>query len=244
VKQHYVKTTNHGRMLAGLAAVSAESSQRINLLTGAPGSGKSTCIDYWGSSVDAIYLEGVPGMTLPYLRDYLSDQTGVPQVGRFAQYKQMIDHFRRTGQAIILDEAQHGLDHRAAIIEYLRRIVDQSESTLVLVCHTSEKHRFSEDRLAHIATRVAAVTELQPASVEDVGLYLSELCEVSCDAGIAAQVHAQSGGRYRLMVNAAKSLEFIAGKLGKSGLVAADVKGVRLCEDAMRSLSKRQGSGQ
>lgn len=240
MKQCYVKTSNHDRLVAGLAVAETGGSQRLALLTGAPGSGKSTCMDNWGAATDAILLEGIPGMSLAYLRDYLADQTGVPNVGKFQQYKQMVDHFKRTRQPIILDEAQHGLDNKAAIIEYLRRIVDQSGSILVLVCHTSEKHRFAEDKLAHIGTRVGSWIELKPASVEDVALYLAELCEVAVSAEVSALVHQQSGGRYRLMANAGRTLEVVAGKLGKRELGMADVKGMRLCEDAMKSLGIRK----
>ena len=109
---------------------------------------------------------------------------------------------------------------------------------LVLVCHTSEKHRFSEHRLAHVATRVSAAPELKPATVADCAAYLAELCEVRTDQGIAQQVFEQSRGRYRLMSNACMTLEKIGAKFGKDELIATDIKGVRLCEDAMKSLKR------
>lgn len=240
MKQHFVETSNHRRFMAGVSAVENRGSPEacIQLLTGIPGTGKSCTVDNWGAKRDAIYLEGIPGMSLTFIRDYLADQTNVFSRGKFAQYQGMVDHFRRSHQPIILDEAQHGLSNKAECIEYLRRIAEQANTMLVLICHTSEKHRFSEDRLAHIATRVSDVTELKPASLEDCAIYLDALCEVKVDAGIVQQVFEHSRGRYRLMSNAGRTLEAIGNKMGKPELTATDIKGIRLCEDAMKALKK------
>lgn len=242
MKHLFVKTSNHHQFLAAVAAVENRGSPEacILLLTGEPGTGKSCTVDNWGAALDAVYLEGVPGMTLAFLRDYLADQTGVIGRGKFDQYKGVVEFFRANRQPIILDEAQHGLPNKAECIEYLRRIAEQANTLLVLVCHTSEKHRFSEHRLAHVATRVSAAPELKPASVDDCAAYLNELCEVSTDHSVAQLVHEQSRGRYRLLNNACRMLEVIGEKMGKDALTASDIKGIRLCEDAMKSL-KREG---
>lgn len=240
MKRHYVKTANHQRFAAGISAVENRGSPEacILLLTGAPGTGKSTTVDHWASDRDAIYLEGMPGMSITFVRDYLADQTGVPAGAKFAEYKAMVAHFKRSGQPIILDEAQHGLANKAECIEYLRRIAEQAGVILVLVCHTSERFRFAEDRLAHIATRISDAPVLLPASMDDCAAYLTELCEVKVDEAVVKQVFEQSRGRYRLMANAGRTLELIGAKLGKTSLAGADVKGISLCEDAMKALKK------
>lgn len=240
MKRHYVKTTNHNRFAAGVAAVENRGSPEacILLLTGAPGTGKSTTVDNWASERDAIYLEGMPGMSIKFVRDYLADQTGVPQAAQFAMFKAMVAHFKRSGQPIILDEAQHGLPNKAECIEYLRRIAEQAGVILVLVCHTSERFRFAEDRLAHIATRISDAPVLQPASVDDCSAYLGALCCVQVDAAVVQQVYQQSRGRYRLMANAGRTLELIGAKVNKTVLTGDDVRAISLCEDAMKALKK------
>jgi DNA transposition AAA+ family ATPase len=243
MKLQYVKTSNHKRFMAGVTALENRGSKEacILLLVGDPGTGKTCVVDNWGSERDAVYLEGIPGMNLTYVRDYLADQTGVHGTSKFNQYKNLVDHFRTTHQPIILDEAQHGLPNKAECLEYLRRIAEQAGAILVLVAHTSEKHRFASERLAHISTRIADVPELKKANLDDCGLYLRQLCEVQVDDAIVKQVHTQSGGRYRLMANACKTLEAIGGKLKKPSLTEAEVKEVQLCVDAMRTL-KREGT--
>lgn len=245
MKLRYVKTSNHERFMAGLAAMRNRGASEacILLLMGDPGTGKSCTVDNWGSEQQAIYIEGMPGMSLPYVWDYLSDQTGIKGGSKFDRFKLMVEYFKRTRQPIILDEAQHGLPNKAECIETLRRLAEQAGSILVLVCHTSERHRFGEHRLAHIATRISSVTELKPANREDVGLYLRTLCEVGVDDDVVATAHEQSRGWFRLMANATITLERIAAKLGKTHLAAADIKGIRLCEDAMSALNKPNRRG-
>jgi len=243
MRHHFVKTSNHHLFMAAVAAVENRGSPEacILLLSGEPGTGKSCTVDNWGADFDGVYLEGIPGMSLSFLRDYLADQTGVIGRKKFDQYKGVVEFFRANRQPIILDEAQHGLPNKAECIEYLRRVAEQANTLLVLVCHTSEKHRFGESRLAHVATRVSAAPELKPATVEDCASYLTELCEVQTDMSVARLVFEQSRGRYRLINNACRTLEVISGKMGKAELTASDIKGIRLCEDAMKSLKRAKG---
>lgn len=235
MKQHYVKTSNHQRFMDAVAAVENRGSREacILRLTGAPGTGKTTTVDHWAAKCNAVLIDGVPGMGLGFVRDYLADQTGVREPRRFAQDKAFVEYFKRLSVPIVLDEAQHGLPNKAECIEYLRRIAERAGVILVLVAHTSEAHRFGEERLGHIGTRISAAPELRAATPEDVALYLSELCEVKMDAKIAHLVHEQSRGRYRLMANAARMLEAVAAKRGSTFLQLADVRGLRLCEDVL-----------
>ncbi|OAI29801.1 hypothetical protein A1356_22880 [Methylomonas koyamae] len=226
-----------------MAAVNAVESgaapeARIILLAGEPGTGKSRCVDNFGCDRKAIYVEGMPGMTMAYIRDLLAHELQVGDLKGFQLQKAINEAMIARRQPIILDEAQHGLNNKAAVIEYLRRVVEQAETMLILVCHTSEKHRFSEHKLAHIATRISALVDFMPASLEDTALYLSELCTVPVDDGIVRQAFNESRGRYRLLSSACMSLETLAKNLRKTALVAGDVKGLTLCEDAMRTLRK------
>lgn len=240
MKQHYVETSNHQRFMDAVGAVDNRGSREacILLLTGEPGTGKTTTVDHWASKRNAVLIDGVPGMTLTYVRDYLADQTGVAEMRRFAQERDIIKELKAKRVPVILDEAQHGLPHKADCIEYLRRIAERAEVPLVLVAHSAEKKSFTTEKLAHIHTRISANPELRPASVEDVAIYLKALCEVNVDATLAAQVHEQSRGRYRLMANAVRMIEAIAESKGRPGLTAADVKGQRLCEDVLARVKK------
>jgi len=242
MKHQYVKTSNHARLMAGIHAVENRGSveKNIVLLTGEPASGKTCTIDNWGSFANAYTLEGIPTMNVTYVRAWLEDQTGIREKGKFAQEKAMIAYFKHpdTRVPIIFDEAQHGLPNKAECIEYLRRLTELSGTFLVLVCHSSERHHFGESRVAHIATRISNIIELKHANTADCAEYLRQICEVAVDDAVVEIVRAQSAGRYRLMADAVRTLEAIAGKLGKAALTGADVGKVMLCEDAMRTLKR------
>lgn len=240
MKFQYVKTSNHQKFMAAFEKVDSGAAReaKIMLLAGDPGTGKSRCVDYFGSERNAIHIEGMPSMSESYVRELLSYELGCPGGTRFVQQKAIADQFAARKPIVILDEAQHGLSSKAAPIEYLRRTCEQAGSVLILVCHTSEKHRFGEHRLAHIATRISALVNFNPASLQDTALYLKELCEVNLDDGVIQQAFNESKGRYRLLTSACATLEAMARMTGKKALTVADTHDFSLCEDAMKSLRR------
>jgi len=240
MKHQYVITSNHNRLMSGIQAVENRGSQNKNivLLTGEPSAGKTYSIDNWGSDANALALEGLPTMNLTYVTDWLADQTGVHEKRKFNQQKAVESWFKETGFPIVFDEAQHGLKDKAACIEYLRRLTELSGTYLVLVCHTSERHNFAANKVAHIASRISNIIELKRANHADCALYLGEKCEVKVDDTIVATALQQSSGGYRLLDDAVKTLEAIGAKLGKKELMGADIGKIKLCENAMQTLAR------
>lgn len=248
MKQHYVKASNYHLFMLMLASVESQApvEGRCMYVHGGPGEGKTATLDFIGAQRNAIYIEGMPGMSLAYLRELLAYELGCVGGSMFAQEAAVKKEFAARVPMVIFDEAQYGLNKKAECIDYLRRLCEKVGSVWVLVTHTSERHRFGEHKLAHIATRISAVVEFKPANLADCVLYLDELCEVSVDEAVAQQVLTQSGGRYRLMASACRTLEDIAtgtdkppsGRMGKPHLTGADTKGMMLCENAMKTLRK------
>ena len=240
MKQHFVKTENHRRFISGIAMLENRASPERCILPviGKPGVGKTRTVDNWGSLNDAVFLEGMPSMSPRYVRDALLAETGVRAKGKYAEDVAFVDFFANGGEprAIILDECQHGFPNKAECIEYLRRIAEKAQTILIIVCHSSESRLL--EKYDHIKTRIGCVCELQPPSPQDTADYAGELCEVGLDAALVAEVHKQSGARYRLIADALANLERVAGKLGKPALALADVDGMPLCQDWEKVLKK------
>lgn len=239
MRYKFVKTSNYKTLATQLEHIkSAAKEARILLLTSEPGTGKSRCCNYWGSLNNAIYIKGTSGMNETFMRDFFMREMGIKAARKFNQHRAIQATLVESRQTIIFDEAQHGLDKKAEVIEYLRGLAEEAGCILVLVCHTSERHHFSEYSLAHIASRISSVVEFKPASIDDTALYLTDLCEVTIDAGIIKQAFDESRGRYRLLTSAINTLEKFAKTKQVSALTADDIKGFSLCEDAMKLLKK------
>lgn len=241
MKHQFVKTENHRRFLSSMAMLEARASLERCILPviGLPGVGKTRTVDNFGAGSDAVFLEGMPGMSLRYLRDALKAETGISAGSRFAEDVALVEFLRGDGggpRPIILDECQHGFANKAECVDYLRRLAEKAGTVLVIVCHSSEARLL--DKYDHIRTRVGCVCTLQPPSVADAAQFAAELCEVELDADLVAEVHRQSGKRYRLIADALANLERIATKLGKARLTLADVAGLPLCQDWEKALKK------
>lgn len=238
MKHLYVKTSNHVAFMAAMSKVQAlagnERRAQIVLVTGAPSLGKTKTLEYYGADSNSIYILARKGMTLGYIRDLIAYELGLPHLRGFKQQQAVDDRMKSRGNCIIFDEAQFGLDQKAAVIEYLRGIADQCSGVLILACHTSERHNFCDASLAHLANRTNAEVEFKPASIADAMLYLEKVCEVDIDEGIAAQVHKESEGRYGAMYSAAIGLEVLARQRGVNRLQAHQTSELKLCEQGLR----------
>ena len=222
MKHVFVKTSNYRRFMSAVQMLENRGAEERCLLpvVGKPGVGKTRVVDYWGSYANAVFIEGVPGMDLRYLKSALRAETMVSARDSFTELREMVEFFsgRKSGASpcpIILDECQHGFARKAECIEYLRRLAEKSGSILVLVCHTSESHQL--DRYEHISTRVGCVATLLPPTIEDTAMFAREQCEVELDDAVVAQVHEQSNGAYRLIADALRNLERIADKSFSAG---------------------------
>lgn len=241
MKHHFVKTENHRRFLSSVAMMENRAAPERCILAGLgkPGTGKTRTTDNWGSLNDAVFIEGVPGMTLSYVKDALKAETGITDKGAFAMFSAFVTFFANDGQPrpIILDECQHGFPNKAECIEYLRRIAEKASTILVIVCHSSEARLL--EKYEHIKTRIGCVCEMLPPTLDDTTLYSNELCEITLDAALIAEVHKQSGARYRLISDALANLERISSKLGKKTLALTDVAGMPLCQDWEKTLKTK-----
>ncbi|MFZ4539301.1 AAA family ATPase [Propionivibrio sp.] len=244
MKHSFVKNENYRRFATAYAALENRGAPERCILAeiGKPGAGKTRIVDNFGSSADAVFLEGIPGMSLRYVKDALKAETGIKAKGGYEEFALMVEFFSNNGKPlpIILDECQHGFSNKAECVEYLRRLAEKAGSILVLVCHTSEAHLFN--RYEHIKTRIGCVCEILQPSLADTTLYCDELCEVRLEADLIAEVHRQSGARYRLISDALATLERLAAKLGQASLSLADVAGMPLCDDCEKTLKNKQSA--
>jgi hypothetical protein len=122
----------------------------------------------------------------------------------------------------------------SAGIEHIRDLCERSGTYALLICHQSERAGFYESK--HIRNRISHQIEMLDASLADTLAFARELCEVPIDDDIGAQVHRQSGGKYRLVENAVAALEQIAKVKGLPRLCGDDVRKYKLVVDHEETL--------
>lgn len=242
MKQHFVKTENHARLMAAVSFMEERGSASacLCLLHGEPGVGKTRNISHWGAATGAILVKGHVGMNLDGLIWSISQQLGIRHRGnRSAEMVDQIAAIKAAGHRIVFDEAQFGLSMRwqrtdAAGIEYLRTLGESANTFVLLVCHKSEVARFSDS--AHIRTRISHQAEMHNAGLADTVAFIRELAEVEIGEGVGELVHKQTGGKFRLIENAITSLERIAARKNQRRIEVADIANITLVVDHEQAL--------
>ncbi len=245
MKDIFVKTENQSRLLAGAEFMKNKGgkSSCLCLVHGEPGVGKTRNISHWGAGEQAVLIKGHVGMNLDGLIWTISQALGVKhKANRSAEMAEHVAALTVHPRPIVFDEAQFGLSMRwqktdAAGIEYLRGLAESAGTYVMLVCHSSERHRFSE--FAHVRTRIPHQVEMHDASVADTMTFVSKLAEVEIDDGVGELVHKQTSGRFRLIESAISSLERIGKMKGLSRLTLADVVNVTLVIDQEQHLTQK-----
>lgn len=255
MKHHFVKTENYQRLLDGVAYMEGRGSLTtpLCLLHGEPAVGKTRNVSKLGPDLPAVSIKGHVGMNLDGLIWSVSQGLGIKHLSnRTAEMAAQVAALQRDRTKLIFDEAQFGLAMKhagkpAAGIEYLRHIAESGNTYAILICHQSEVSGFSESK--HIRTRIGHRIEMFDASAADTSAFVHELCEVPVDEEVAAIVHKQTSGKYRLIENAVATLEQIAKMKGLDRLAGADVSKNRLVVDHEEGLvpkavkQAKQGSG-
>lgn len=242
MKHHFVKTENHRRLMAAVRFMEERGSKSacLCLVHGDPGVGKTRNISNWGGANGAVLIKGHVGMSLSGLRWAVSEKLGLKHRNNStAEVEEQIEAIKENCVPLVFDEAQFGIamrerSVRAAGIEYLRDIAERGDSYVLLICHNSEVKGFSES--AHIRTRIAHRCELFDADEKDTSAFVHQLCEMKISDEVAALVHKQTGGKFRLVENAIAALEQIGRHKNVDRLEIADVANITLVVDHEQTL--------
>ena len=204
----FVKTSNYERFQEGLAAVDGRGAQESSLLlvTGEAGYGKSETVDRWAVEVGAAYLRAKTDWTPRYFLTELAEQLKVDPTGRSKEiFARVSGYLGRNQTPMVIDEVDHCLRDNARVLEAIRDLSDLTEVVVVLV--GMEKVQAKISRHLQISSRIAHVVTFGPASPDDVMMTCQQKCEVKVAADLALEIHRQSKGRMREIMNAIALVE-------------------------------------
>lgn len=129
----------------------------------------------------------------------------------------------------VIDEVEHCLRDSAQVLEAIRDLSDLTEVIVILVGMDQVQAKIA--RHAQISSRIAKVVEFLPATLEDVAEFCKQLAEVTISPDLVAEIHKQSGGRVREIMNAIATVEQTAKRNGNSAASLQDMAGQVLTHD-------------
>lgn len=233
MKKVFVKgITNYERFRTGISAVESRGASEASmmLVTAPAGYGKSQMVDYWAVAHQAAYLRAKVEWTPRYMMMELAESLKLDSRGRAK------DIFGRIagvlgGQQIplVIDEVEHCLQNGAKVLEAIRDLSDLTEVIVILVGMDQVQAKIA--RHAQISSRIAKVVEFQPATPEDVAELCKQLSEVTIATDLVAEIHRQSAGRVREIMNAIATVEQTAARNGNKAATLKDMEGMVLTHD-------------
>lgn len=232
MKNIFVKTSNYERFITGLSVLENRGASEASLLLvdGDAGFGKSKTVDYWAVQNNALYLRAKVMWTPNYFMSELADMLKVDSSGRTKTIFGRIAA-RLGGQEIplVIDEVEHCMRNNADVLEAVRDLSDLTEIPVILV--GMERVQTKIARHKQISSRIAKVVEFQPASLEDIARTCEQLCEVTITPDLVHEIHAQTKGLMRQVMNAIALCENTAKLNGLKEISTKEMVGKSLVHD-------------
>lgn len=232
MKKQFVKTSNYERFRTGITAVESRGAAEASLMlvTGEAGFGKSETVDQWAIQQGAAYLRAKVEWTPHYFMTELADSLKIDTRGRAKEvFGRIAGYIGGQQIPIVIDEVEHCLKDSAKVLEAVRDLSDLTEVLVVLVGMDQVQSKIARHK--QISSRIAKVVEFQPSTLEDVMLTCKQLAEVKIADDLVAEIHRQSTGRMREIMNAIATCESTAKRNGADHISLADMAGQTLTHD-------------
>lgn len=232
MKKAFVQNSNYVRFVEAVKAVEQRGAREASILlvTGPAGLGKSETVDRFAMDTNAIYLRAKETWTKRGLLTEMADCLKLSNSGRNQEVQaRIIGHVAARQTPIVIDEAEFTVRTTASILECVRDISDLTEVLVVLVGMETIESRIA--RYPQISSRVAQVVHFAPLTEQDVLLTARQLAEVNIGTDVVSELHRQSEGRMRLVMNGIAAIERLAKTNGLNEVRADHIRDVPLCHD-------------
>lgn len=230
MKKGFVQNSNYARFIQGVKAVDQRGAREASLMlvTGPAGLGKSQTLDRFAVDTNALYLRAKETWSRRALLVEMAEALRIPtNMTNHELQARIIGAVGPRQTPIIIDEAEFTVKSTASILECIRDISDLTETLVVLVGMETIEQKIS--RYPQISSRIAQVVHFQPLTEQDVQLACKQLAEVAIDADLARELHRQSGGKMRLVVNGITTIERLARANSLDHATAAAFGNTELC---------------
>lgn len=230
MKNLFVPISNYKRFRAGISALEHRGATEASLLLVASqaGYGKTKTLQHWVAQEAAIMLRAKTTWTPRYFLTELAAALNVTSKGDTKEiFSAVVEELAKRGLPLVVDEINHCLARGAAVLETIRDLSDLTEVVVVLAGHEDVQGKIA--RYPQIRSRIAQVVRFEAATVEDIKLLADQLLVgVTLSDDLVGEIHRQSAGRTREVMNALAQCEQLAKRNSVHKLSAKDVAGLRL----------------
>ena len=243
MKKGFVQNSNYARFVQGVKAVEQRGAREASLMlvTGPAGLGKSETVDRFACDANALYLRAKETWSKRGMLTEMAETLRIPtNLTNHEMQARIIGAIGPRQIPIIIDEAEHTVKSTASILECVRDISDLTETLVVLVGMESIEQRIA--RFPQISSRIAQVVRFEVLSEQDVRLACKQLAEVEIDADLVRELHRQSDGKMRLVMNGIAAIERFARGNSLEKATAAAFAGVELCIEWQARRPRAAGS--
>ena len=232
MKRQFVRTSNYERFLAAVSAVENRGAAEAGMMLvhSQPGYGKSAVVERWAVDTQAVFLRANVDWTPRYFLLELAKALNVDPRGTSEQlFNRLLAVIATQEVNLVIDEAEATLSRHAVVLEKIRDFSDRTETMVVLVGMETIQRAISKHK--QISSRIAQVVEFAPASLEDVAVTCQQLAEVRVAPDLVAEIHRQSAGRMREVMNAIATVERVAKMNGLAEIGVDAVAGMSITHD-------------
>lgn len=224
MRNQFAMTSNVQRFLSAMAALKHRGASEATwvLLTGLPGLGKTEMVEWWALRHDAVYLRAKAAWTPRATMIELAERLGVaPARTKSDLFGQILGVLGRNPVPVVVDEIEHCL-RDVEVLEIFRDLSDLTEIPVIVVGMDAVRTKIQ--KFEQISSRINQTVDFLPAIPDDVRLMAETLVEVSLTWGddLIAKIHAESEGRYRLIMDALAEVERHAKRNSLAAVNAAD----------------------
>ncbi|MBI4784092.1 MAG: ATP-binding protein [Oscillatoriophycideae cyanobacterium NC_groundwater_1537_Pr4_S-0.65um_50_18] len=186
----------------------APSLDRISVVFGQTGSGKSTSIVYLIHGVGGIYVRAGAFWSLNEMTKAIYEElSATPERTIATRVRKIVEAMKARGLPLFIDEADYLLKN-PLLLEIARDIHDTSRQPVWLI-GTKEIERELTNFKA-MAGRTSQEVVFEPCNLEDTHRLAHELCEVKASVDLVEKLHSDSYGNIRLICAGLSRIESFA----------------------------------
>lgn len=180
------------------------STERMLLLSGATGTGKTTAAIHLMNETGALYVQASPAWTLTSMYRAIAHAIGVELKGRAADLEQVIvGEMGRKGRALIVDELDHlllpGASATLRMLEALRSLHDQSGMPILLIGMDQIERKLRARQ--QLFRRIYQTVNFTDLDREDMRIVADALCPVPIADDWLDALHTATKGRISYVNN-------------------------------------------